>query len=301
MTSYDKYGVKKFYKTKPNCNNYYCDWDDERDVVNDTDPIQSKLMVSSGTDTGNGLHIGGGIASFTTHDTSPRLFIVGPWLNTEQTAYVRLNGDAGTNQTTSIQLSSRSNHHGAENLPYPDDMGSIVSPGADEDVCSGCISPGFGGYILRYGSSTTFSHEDIELEYIHGLYRRDIVQTTWTPEYNKWIGFKLVTRNIDNIHLRLTGYINTQVSSQSNWKKTLEYTFPGTDGNLEQDVYDGHPTYVSWGATHGDKITAGTITDIRNRQVFNKKGYWNWLRFEDANNIDIKYFSVREISPNSPY
>ena len=106
----DKFGIKEFYPTKENGLEWFADWDKDRTVAyNSFDPYDYNFGLGSGT----GLIIGDGIASIRSFHGSHRLFVKGPWLNTEQTVYIRVlpNGTA-----SSIQLRSRSNHHGVQFL-----------------------------------------------------------------------------------------------------------------------------------------------------------------------------------------
>jgi len=47
----------------------------------------------------------------------------------------------------------------------------------------------------------------------------------------------------------------------------------------------------------GDAGTANKAGDINAHQIYTGSGKWNWIRINDATKVDLKYFSVREITP----
>jgi hypothetical protein len=270
----DKFGIKKIYSTKPNGLEWFANWDKTRVIKsNQSDPYDSRLMITCGTKTDNGLFIGDGKAKFKALDESPRIWIKGPWLNTEQTVYIKVlpNGKA-----TSIELRSRSNHNGANRLPYPDGRKSI--------------SCGFGNYDVLWGYEQ-LDTVSIELEIMHGLYRRHLIDKPLVIPKDKYIGFKSVVRNVENGNVKVEGYNNMDTSSQSNWKKTVEFLFDGSNAAVTDSTLEKHQRELDYCKDKGDKISG----DLNNHQIWNKPSYWNWIRINNAKNIDLKYYSVREI------
>jgi hypothetical protein len=304
MAALDKFGVKKFFKTKPGSVNYYSNWDSTRTIAtNGEDTVDPRLQVTCGSDP---LYIGGGIAQWKTLNSSSRMYVnrgsqSSQWLNTEQTIYIRRNKDSnggtGTNATKSIQLRFRSNHHGADESPY----GKV-----------GDVSCGFGNYHIKWGEVLGDNLVSIEIEYIHGMYKRHIVDKTLVIPYDKYVGFKGICRNTDSTHIKLTGYTNLNVSSQENWKKTIEWTFSlsETNSDLEQSVFDFESSggggddrvpICLTGTPTGDSIVQSTKAGMIAKKIFNKPGYWNWVRIENAEHVDMKYYTVREIMPKNAF
>jgi len=81
VNSLDKFGIKKFYPTKENGLKWFDDWDEDRTVHrNSFDGHDHKFGLANG----NGLIIGDGKASIRAFNTSHRLFVKGPWLNTNR-------------------------------------------------------------------------------------------------------------------------------------------------------------------------------------------------------------------------
>jgi hypothetical protein len=278
LNSVDKFGIKEFYPTKYNGLKWYADWDKTRIIKgNIFDQLDSRFGVTTGTGTDQGLYVGDGKAKLKALDSSPRLFVKGPWLNTEQTVYIKI---LDTGKASGIQLRSRSNHHGVQDLPYPD-MGVDPATGKKE------ISCGFGNYEAQW--ATTYC--TIELEIIHGLYNRDLPKVPFTMPKEKYIGFKTATRTLKNGNVKFEVYNNMDTTSQSNWQKVLEFTFNGTNAALTESNLQEHKAYLDYCINRGDKISG----DSNNHQIWNKPSYWNWIRINNAENIDLKYYSVREI------
>lgn len=278
----DKFGIKEFYPTKQNGLEWFADWDKDRTVANNSfDPYDNKFGLGSG----KGLIIGEGIARIRSFDGSHRLFVKGPWLNTEQTVYIKVlpNGTA-----SSIQLRSRSNHHGIQYLPYPD-----VGYSVNSDSTIELNSCGFGNYIVKWGQ-IQLDFVSIELELMHPIYSRGLIVEPFTMPKNEYIGFKTVTRTLQNGLVKLEGYNNLDVSSQSNWIKTIEYLFNGANAAVPDSTLVGHLSSLDFCKDKGDKISG----DLNNHQIWNKPSYWNWIRINNAVNVDLKNYSVREIQQN---
>ena len=273
FNSVDKFGIKE----------WFADWDKDRIVNrNSFDPYDSGFGLANGT----GLMIEEGNARIRAFNSSHRLYVKGPWLNTEQTIYIRINYD-GT--ASSIQLRSRSNHYGIKKLPYTD-VGYIPKPDSSGREIMTC---GFGNYLVKWGEKQ-LDFISIELEIIHGLYRRHLIDRPFVIPKNKYIGFKTVTRTVLNDQVKVEGYNNLDVSSQSSWEKTIEFLFDGTNAAVTDSTLAKHQPYLDYCKDKGDKISG----DLNNHQIWNKPSYWNWIRINNAENIDLKYYSVREIQQN---
>jgi len=277
VSEVDKFGIKEFYPTKENGLEWFADWDKGRTVNrNSFDPYDSRFGLANGT----GLSIGDGKARIRGFNASHRLFVKGPWLNTEQTIYIKV---LPKGRASSIQLRSRSNHHGIHYLAYPDD-GYQPKPDGGREI----NSRGFGNYLVKWGEKQ-LDFVSVELEIIHGLYRRHVIDIPLVIPKNKYVGFKTVTRNVGT-KVKLEGY-NNFTDSQSNWKKTIEFLFDGINAPVTYKKLTEHQPWINYCKDKGDKISA----DLNNHQIWNKPSYWNWIRIANAENIDLKYYSVREI------
>jgi hypothetical protein len=280
FNSVDKFGIKEFYPTREYGLEWFALWDEERTVDrNSFDPYDFRFGLANGT----GLIIGDGIARIRAFNASHRLFVKGPWLNTEQTIYIKVlpNGRA-----SSIQLRSRSNHHGILYLPHPD-VGYLDKADGTREM-STC---GFGNYLVKWGEKQ-LDFVSVELEIMHPLYRRHLLDKPFDIPKDKYIGFKTVTRTVLNGQVKLEGYNNLDVSSQSNWKKTIEFLFNGTNAAVtDSTLAENQLSWLHYCKDKGDKISG----DLNSHQIWNEPSYWNWIRINNAENIDLKYYSVREI------
>lgn len=279
----DKFGIKQFYSTKENGLEWFADWDKARTISKgDFDPYDSRFGIDNGSD----LKIEDGKAKIRGFSSARRFYVKGPWLNTEQTIYIRLNSDGG--KASSIQLRSRSNHHGTLLLPYPNVL-EIDKGGGNYDKAS-C---GFAGYLFKWGEGEPINFASIELEVIHALYRRDLIKVPlpFTIPIGEYVGYKTITKTLENGYVKLEGWTNIDVSSQDNWKKTAEFTFDGKNSTVSDDVLIKHQIWTDYCKDKGDKISG----DLNNHQIWNKPSYWNWIRINNAENIDLKFYSVREI------
>jgi hypothetical protein len=280
----DKFGIKEIYPTKENGLEWFADWNRDRIIShNSFDPYDSRFGLANGT----GLIIGDGKARIRAFNSSHRLYVKGPWLNTEQTIYIRINSDGAS---SSIQLRSRSNHYGIKKLPYTD-VGYVAKPDGGREI----MTCGFGNYLVKWGEKQ-LDFVSIELEIIHGLYRRHLQDKPFVIAKDKYIGFKTVTKTVQNGQVKLEGYNNLDVSSQSSWKKTIEFLFDGNNAAVTDATLAKHQPYLDYCKDKGDKISG----DLNNHQIWNIPSYWNWIRINNAKNIDLKYYSVREIQQDGP-
>lgn len=270
----DKFGIKKIYPTKSGGLEWFCNWSKNRTITKGNfDTLDSRFGIDKGSD----LKIEDNKAKIRGFSSARRFYVKGPWLNTEQTIYIRVRDDG---KASSIQLRSRSNHHGTDNLPYPD-----TGIGSNGDI----ISCGFGNYLVKWGEKQ-LDFVSIELEIIHALYRRHLLDKPFVIPKGKFIGFKTVTRNIDVNKIKLEAYNNMDTTGQ-NWTKTIEYTFDGTNAPVTDETLVKNKQWTDFCINRGDKISA----DLNNHQIWNKPSYWNWIRINNSDNVDLKYYSVREI------
>jgi hypothetical protein len=283
----DKYGIKKICASKDGGRSWYSDaWSKGPVRVvgqNEFDPVDPKLGMTAAE-----LTINGDGTATVAKDVAPgdysggRVFVSGPWKNTEMTAYIRLRGNC-----PQIHLRSRSNHHGVQSLPYGHPV--VITP---HDT-----SPGWGNYLVKWeNNSSPPDYVMIEVEPFHPVYKRELDKHTITDiPSNTWLGFKQITRNIVNSRkVRVEGYINRDISSQSNWVKDTAFTFTGDNVDV---VTTGFEDVIEYCLDKGDRVSG----DVGRYTVWRHFGKWCWLRFEGLanpgiSNIDIKYFSIREIN-----
>jgi hypothetical protein len=278
----DKYGVTKFYSTKTGGLEWYDKWDNGKSrtlLSNQWDPYDANLGFhygGAGADVRKMVINGNGIATLPNNMStsgSQRIFINGPWTNTETTVYLRWR----TSIYKSFQLRSRSNHHGTKNLPYP----TVYKEGPPTLDC------GFGNYMVKWSEGGD-NKARVQVEVIHDLYKRDLDLHSYNlPNKDKWTGFKLITRTINNT-VKVEGYINYNALDQTNWIKNTEFTFTGS--NVHLDPIEPNCTYC---ADKGDKIS----TQLDKNTLWLKPGKWTWIRINGGNDLDLKWFSVREINP----
>jgi len=280
-TSYagrDKFGISKIYPTALGGKEWYSNWSQSRILKTNTfDPLDPSFGVTCGTGAGQGLYIGGGKATWNA-DSSPRMYVHGPWKNTEQTVYARVRGSV-----SSIQLRSRANHHGAKDLPYPD-MGVDPATGKKEFSC------GFGNYLVKWGE-TGLNFVSVELEIIHGMYKRHLIDKPLVIPKNQFVGFKTVTKNIPGGKIKVQGWNNLTGNHVTGWKKVIEYIFDGTNAALDSQESAQDQARIAYCKDKGDKIAG----DLNAHQIWTKSSYWNWLRTNNAKDVDYKYYSIREI------
>ena len=286
----DVFGVEMLYPTKAGGNTWFSTaWSSNgsRDVdQNEYDPFDSRLGSTSAVLRINGDGTARSCPSDLPDETGQRTWVVGDnggysgWKNTEMTVYIKIVGAC-----PQIHLRSRSNHFGVNNEPYGN-----ISCALGEANC------GFGAYLVKWENNTAATdYVMTEVEPMHPFYKRALDKHAITdiPD-NTWIGYKQVTYDLCNM-VKVEGYILRDVSNQ-NWVKDTEYIFRG------EDVPDvaGHPSdqpCISACLGLGDNVAA----NLTKNTVWQNPGKWCWIRLEalvagEISNVDLKYFSVREIS-----
>jgi hypothetical protein len=276
LVFFDRFGVKQLYDTAPSGTKWFGRWDKVRTVgTNEVDTKDARVLATCDVGEDQGFQIGNGIATYVGFDTSPRLYVKGPWLNTEQTVYAKINPGG---QMAEFLMRSRSNHHGANLLPYPN-LGttSLGDP----------ISCGFGNYSVVWRTSDMW----IELEIIHGLYRRHLVDETFTMPTNQWVGYKVACYNTDSTHIKVEAY--NDMTDTQDWTLTAEFTFDGSNAAVDAETIQEHQEYLDYCVDKGDSLGG----DINSHQIWNNPSFWNWIRMNDVENISLKSYSIREITP----
>jgi len=142
-----------------------------------------------------------------------------------------------------------------------------------------------------------------------------------------FVGFKVVCRTLTSTidpdttkkfaHVKVEGWILYDVTNQAGWTKCVEFTFNGTnvtmdavnpsDGNHDtllccQSVYNNTPPQsdVSSGCTtvpETSRVKDIVCQDIEYHSAWDQTEMMSWIRCDDCDNMDYKFFSVREIDP----
>jgi len=214
-----------------------------------------------------------------------RLFVDGPWTNTEMTIFVKVKDTT----TSSIQLRSRSNHFGVGLEPYSA-TNLFVNP--NPQGVQDYMSCGFGNYFIRWGQGNPINFSDAGIEIIHELYKTGLASTSFTMTNDVWIGYKQVTRTLANGHVKVEGY-NNMNADKTTWTLTTEYDFDGSNAALDASTLSFWSSFTSYCTGKGDNL----CPDVNNHQLFTNQGKWCWVRINTASKVDLKYFSVREIVP----
>ena len=263
----DKYGIKQLFPSVGL--EWFNTWDNnQRRKLGKTveqDPYDSRFSVTSGSPNSDITIIGDGSAQFRSSVpvSNIRLWVQGPWTNTEMTVFtkkIRLQRD--------IQLRSRSNHL-QSGVPYQ------------------CV---FGDYLVNYNG--TDGNVNISCEPMHPIYKKYIIKKPFTDfPNNEYVGFKQVTRTVDNNKVKVEGYYNT--GDKTLWSKLIEYTF---DGTLQAPILTKEEEqYRQKCIDKGDKVA----NDLRKSMLWLKEGKYCWLRLNESTGWNMRYFSVREIAPLS--
>jgi len=272
----DKFGIVELYPTTGS-EWYSTAWYNghARTVIPDRfDPYDSKLGVTS-----SNLRIhGNGEATASPRIVSQghRVYVKGKWHNTETTIFAKVRGTC-----PSLQIRSRSNHHGPQKLPY----GVATGVPNGSSTISSC---GFGNYLVKW-SQHGDNMVSVELEGIHNLYRRKLNRhSSIQPPKNQWTGYKQVTRDYGN-NIKVEGWILRNVFNQSTWFKDIEFVFDGYNATID---ITGKSKILAYCADKGDKISG----NLNCNQIWHGYGLWSWVRLEgDIKDVDLKYYSVREI------
>jgi hypothetical protein len=282
----DKFGIKKLYPSKIGGRKWYNDsWYNGKVRVigqNLFDPYDSRVGAKAGDIRVNGDGTATAAPSDLPFRRGQRTYVIGPWRNTEMTVYLRNRGSM-----PSIQMRSRSNHDGPAGLPY----GFSVSIDGHDTSC------GFGNYLVKW-SDQNDNKVMCEVEIFHPLYKRALDKhDSLLPPVNEWTGYKQITRDNGTSKVRVEGWIlrDADNASQSAWFKDTQFTFDRA-APLGVDV-TGLEASVEYCKDKGDR----TATNPDKYIVWRNSGKWCYVRFEGldlgVSDIDLKFFSVREIVP----
>jgi hypothetical protein len=216
-----------------------------------------------------------------------RLFVDGPWTNTEMTIYAKIKDST----TSSIQLRSRSNHFAVGYEPY---SSTVVFVSPNPQGVADYMSCGFGNYFVRWGQSTNpLSFVDVDIEIIHELYGLGHAKVDpYNIPNDEWIGYKQVTRTLANGHVKVEGY-NNMNADKTTWTLATEFEFDGSNAALDAGTLSFWNSFTSYCTGKGDNL----CPDVNSHQLFEGPGKWCWVRINGASKVDLKYFSVREIVP----
>jgi len=286
----DPFGVTELYPTTGGGKEWFCNWQSGSlryiapNTYDATDTDFGTLMGS----THESLRVSCGEAHIKNYGEY-RLFVNGPWTNTEMTIFARIRDTS----TSSIQLRGRANHHGVGFEPYAD-VAREVPPEESPQGVFDINSCGFGNYFVRWGQSTNpLDFVDVGLEIIHELYTlgHALVDPYDIPN-DEWIGYKLVTRTLANGHVKVEGY-NNMNADKTTWTLATEYDFDGSNAPVSAPNLALWQEFEDYCADKGDMIGG----DVNANQLFLDPAKWNFVRINTATRVDLKYMSVREIVP----
>ncbi|MGA7010222.1 MAG: hypothetical protein WB612_10850 [Nitrososphaeraceae archaeon] len=123
---------------------------------------------------------------------------------------------------------------------------------------------------LYYSGKTRFAKEQWFVSYVFSPYKQSMGSMN-----GKWIGFKTAMYNVEkNGHLAVKLEIWLDKSNGGNWQKVYDYIDDGGWGNDGQACGGRPDQIISWG------------------------GPLAAFRWDNADDVDIKDFSVREILPH---
>jgi len=266
----DQFGLNMLFPTKVGALEWFNKWDtgSSRNITNAFDTgFDSEFGVTSAP---GATIVGDGTAKIETLG-NVRLFVHGPWTNTEQTVQIKID-----TALTSFELRGRSNHHGVNDLPYGMESSSPQ------------ISCGFGGYDTNFVLNEDATRQSVEV--IHDCYQRNLDQGTSIGQNpgDGWVGYKQVIRSVGTAGVRVEGWINRNVADQTDWVKTHDFTYDGANTNP-----DATEPNVTTCLALGDSISGDLVANSK----WLNASYWTWIRTFSAENVNFRYWSVREINP----
>ena len=254
--------VKQFYPTKTGGLEWYSDkWaNGKKRIIKELkyDPYDKQLRFTSGAPKIDLIINGNGTASVG-KSTSARIYVMGPWLNTEITCYAKVIG-----KTRNIQLRSRSNH----------------------DLRTTC---GFGNYSVKWGDGKKVA---IEIEPMHPIYTRHLAEKPNNDFVkNKWTGYKQITRTTKDNKVLVQALINaSENDNQTGWKLQTQFVFDGKNVKVTAGKYE--PERIQC-INKSDCVA----NDLSKSCLWLKPGKMCWIRADDCDKVDFKSFSIREIDP----
>ena len=283
----DVFGVTELYPTVGGGKEWFSNWGSGiRYVANQTyDASDSDFGLITGTGSNDKLCIKCGESKIRQFGEN-RLFVNGPWTNTEMTIFARVK-DA---TTSSIQLRSRSNHFGVGLEPYSA-TNQYVDP--NPQGVPDYMSCGFGNYLVRWGQTYPIDFADVGIEIIHELYKLGLGgAASFTMTNDVWIGYKQITRTLANGHVLVEGW-NNMSGDKTTWTETLEFDFDGSNATIDSGTLSFWSSFTSYCTGKGDNL----CPDVNSHQIWPGPGKWCYVRINNPTKVDLKYFSVREIVP----
>jgi len=267
MAEFDKYGIKKLFPSVGL--EWFNKWDNDKSrklgKEVEIDPYDSRFRITTGRPDFNCYVKGDGAVRFRSDVpiSSVRLWVTGPWTNTEITVYAKKIG-----LMRDMQIRSRSNHR-ISGVPYQ------------------CV---FGNYEVNWNG--TDGNVNISVEPMHPIYRKYIVTNPITDfPTNKYVGFKQITRTVADNKVLVEGYFNPSLDDQDKWFKQLEFLFTGT--NLTVTTTQKEEQYRQVCIDKGDMVA----NDLNKSTLWLNPGKQCWLRLNQCTGWNLRYFSVREIAP----
>ncbi len=273
----DKYGILVKNKTISGGREWFADaWSNgtSRDLGDGaTDPFDPKFKYTNGSPDFPLTLDGQGTAKLraTSPITSVRLWVAGPWTNTEMTCYIKRVGICDN-----FQLRSRSKHT------------QTGSPN--------CL---WGNYEIAWN---IFENKvAAEVEVTHPVYDRNLPGQPFskTIPTDRYVGFKQVTRTVGGNKVLVKGYSNYTSTqnlspgnqSQNDWHKDTEYLFDGTNATAVSDPIT--PDIFTTCGTSGDNL----LGNLTANTLWLNPGDTCWIRINNVTGFNLRWFSVREINP----
>lgn len=290
----DTFGVTKLVETVPGGKEWFSTTftdDPPRSYTNPPDPSWNDDEYDSNihyrvTDSTASIASG----EITIFGNSPRIFVTGPWVNTEFTCYVKRTGDASTVKYS--HLGSRSNHD--------------IFDQNNRRCGFGRYNVKFNHYINRVASDKESLHPvHIVAEQDGNDWTEGITQTTWA-------GLKTIVRT-DRLNGRVLvqGYVDhTEAASGGTWTKLTEWYDDGTVA-MYTDMLDGEDVmsvYVTpcmgtsdlncplWASASGIPTSSCKPLASNMQLPFFSPGEFCWIRTQEVTaDVKYKWISVREI------
>jgi hypothetical protein len=271
MEKYDKYGILKLNKTTGS--EWFNKWDNDKSrtigTETEVDPYDSNFRVTIGKPDYPCYIKGDGALRLRSVEplSSVRLWVEGPWLNTEMTCYAKKVDDIEA--MPDFQMRSRANH--------------LIGGMAYQSV--------FGNYEVAWGGKDR--KVSIAVEVMHPIYKRYLIQKAIEDfPVNAYVGFKQVTRTIEGNKVKVEGWFSSKDKyDQTSWEKQLEFIFTGD--NVLVEPTGQNEEYRQLCVDKGDKAA----NDLSKNTLWLNKSKRCWLRLNYATKFDLRYFSIREIAP----
>lgn len=220
---------------------------------------------------------------------SPRIYVEGPWENTEQTAYIRFSFPTAQPAGMYIHSGARSNHE--------------VFDGSGNRC-------GFGRYVAKFDHGRASGPKTAcDKEVMHPIHTSEEVDAQPFSGFftDKWIGIKQITRTIaGSSRVKVEAWVDdTGGLNGGNWVKNSEWT---DDGSIPIDPVDitTNQSFVDACMISDDPYTPLKVNSQPPASTANLTQVWLdaarhcWWRIENCDKVRFKWMSVREIDPLPP-